>query len=50
LGGLGPRIFKLYTMAQDRTVHQAIIPAGTVIAAPVAAAANDDELFADALF
>jgi hypothetical protein len=50
LGGLGPRIFKLYTMAQERAVHQAIIPAGTVIAAPVAAAANDDELFADALF
>lgn len=49
LGGLGPRIFKLYTMAQERTVHQAIIPVGTAVAAPVAAA-NDDELFADALF
>jgi predicted nucleic acid-binding Zn-ribbon protein len=49
LGGLGPRIFKLYTMAQERTVHQAVIPAGTVVAAPVAAA-NDDELFADTLF
>ena len=49
LGGLGPRIFKLYTMAQERTVHQAIIPAGVVIAALVAAA-NDDELFEDALF
>nr|WP_244506529.1 chemotaxis protein [Pararhizobium polonicum] len=49
LGELGPRIFKLYTMAQERTVHQAIIPAGTIAAAPVAMA-NDDELFADALF
>lgn len=50
LAGLGPRIFKLYTMAQERTVHQAIIPAGNVLAAPVTAATNDDELFEDALF
>ncbi len=54
LGNLGPRIFKLYTMAQERTVHQGIIPAGSVIAAapqqPVAAANDDEELFADALF
>ncbi len=50
LAGVGPRIFKLYTMAQERTVHQAIIPAGNVLAAPVTAATNDDELFEDALF
>lgn len=50
LAGLGPRIFKLYTMAQERTVHQAIIPAGNVLTAPVTAATNDDELFEDALF
>jgi hypothetical protein len=50
LAGLGPRIFKLYTMAQERSVHQAIIPSATVVAVPVTAAANDDELFEDALF
>lgn len=50
LSHLGPRIFKLYTMAQERTVHQAIIPSTAVVAVPIAAAANDDELFEDALF
>ncbi|HTO31620.1 MAG TPA: hypothetical protein VL202_10660 [Pararhizobium sp.] len=55
LGNLGPRIFKLYTMAQERTVHQGIIPAGALTAvsapqAPAPAANHDDELFADALF
>lgn len=53
LGSLGPRIFKLYTMMQERKVHQGIITASTVTAtaAQAPAATNDDEeLFADALF
>ena len=51
LGGMGPRIFKLYTMAQEPTVHQAIVPAGNVVVvAPVAAVNDDEDLFADALF
>ncbi|MDE1995903.1 MAG: chemotaxis protein, partial [Rhizobiaceae bacterium] len=49
---LGARIFKVYTMAQERNVHRDIIPTGDV-AAPVAATpakTDDEDLFADALF
>jgi len=51
---LDRKIFKLYTMAQERSVHRAIIPAieeeAAAPAATPAAAENDEDLFADALF
>jgi len=52
---LDRKIFKLYTMVQERNVHRAIIPATEEEAAPAAAAApaaggDDEDLFADALF
>jgi len=52
---LDRKIFKLYTMVQERNVHRAIIPAIEEEAAPAAAAASaaagdDEDLFADALF
>ncbi len=51
---LDKRIFKLYTMAQERTVHRDIVPAAEEAATQVeetaSAAAEDDDLFADALF
>lgn len=50
---LGERIFKLYTMSQERTVHRDVIPAadGVVLSlVPEPAAADDEDLFADALF
>ena len=52
---LDRKIFKLYTMAQERNVHRAIIPAIEERAAPAAAATpavagDDEDLFADALF
>ncbi|TCL69747.1 chemotaxis protein [Rhizobium sp. BK251] len=50
---LDQKVFKLYTMMQERTVHRSILPAGEAVAsAPVETPkANDDEdLFADALF
>lgn len=53
LGPLGQRIFKLYTMVQERNIHRAILAAGEESVAPAAepAKSNDDEdLFADALF
>jgi hypothetical protein len=49
---LSARIFKIYTMAQERNVHRDII-AMDDSAAPAAAApakTNDEDLFADALF
>jgi len=49
----GARIFKLYTMAQEREIHLGFLPAGAgaVTTAPVAAApASDEDLFEDALF
>jgi hypothetical protein len=49
---LGERIFKVYTMSQERVVHRDIIPADEAAAPAVAEAAktNDEDLFADALF
>lgn len=52
---LDRKIFKLYTMVQERNVHRAIIPAIEEEAAPAATAApaaagDDEDLFADALF
>ncbi|MDM9620223.1 chemotaxis protein [Rhizobium sp. S96] len=51
---LDKRIFKLYTMAQERTVHRDIVPAteeaATQVEETASAAAEDDDLFADALF
>jgi len=51
LAPLGARIFKVYTMQQERVVHQAIIPmAEAVTAAPEPQSKSDDDLFEDALF
>lgn len=52
---LDRKIFKLYTMVQERNVHRGIIPAteeaASTAAAPEAAKpADDEDLFADALF
>ncbi|KQV66123.1 hypothetical protein [Rhizobium sp. Root1220] len=50
---LDHRIFKLYTMVQERNVHRDIIPSTGEPAAPAAAAtaaAEEEDLFADALF
>lgn len=48
------RVYKLYTMAQERDIHLHFLPASaaTSSAAPASqpAAADDDDLFADALF
>lgn len=53
LGPLDQKIFKLYTMVQERNIHRDILPAGEqgAAAAPEPAKSDDDEdLFADALF
>ncbi|OWO92694.1 chemotaxis protein [Rhizobium esperanzae] len=50
---LDRKIFKLYTMVQERNIHRDIIPAGEEsIPAPAETtkAENDEDLFADALF
>lgn len=51
---LDRKIFKLYTMAQERTVHRNIVPAteeaATVTVVETAQPADDEDLFADALF
>ncbi|OWV81512.1 chemotaxis protein [Rhizobium sp. R634] len=50
---LDRKIFKLYTMVQERNVHRGIIPASEeAAAAPAEApkAEDDEDLFADALF
>ena len=51
---LDRKIFKLYTMAQERNVHRGIIAASEdaapVVAEPVAAVSSDEDLFEDALF
>ncbi|MDL2405570.1 chemotaxis protein [Rhizobium calliandrae] len=49
---LGARIFKVYTMAQERNIHRDIIAMDDRVAPAVAAPAktDDDDLFADALF
>lgn len=51
---LDRKIFKLYTMAQERNVHRGIIAASEdaapVAAEPVAAVSSDEDLFEDALF
>nr|WP_307233490.1 chemotaxis protein [Pararhizobium capsulatum] len=54
LGGLSQRVFKTYTMVQERNVHNAVIPQieafAPLTAAPVQAAQSDEDLFEDALF
>ncbi|CAN7244856.1 chemotaxis protein [Rhizobium sp. LjRoot254] len=53
VAGLGARILKLYTMAQEREIHSGFLPAaaGAVAATPTTSAATSDEdLFEDALF
>ncbi len=53
LGSLSQRIFKTYTMMQERHVHNAIIPqmeAFDTPAAPVKEVQSDEDLFEDALF
>ncbi|NEJ20942.1 chemotaxis protein [Rhizobium leguminosarum] len=50
---LDRKIFKHYTMVQERNIHRDIIPAGednTPAPAEAAKAENDEDLFADALF
>jgi len=50
---LGGRIFKLYTMVQEREIHLGFLPAaaGTLAAAPAATTpASDEDLFEEALF
>lgn len=49
---ISARIYRIYTMAQERTVHEVVLPvAETAAAAPAPSApATDDELFDDALF
>ncbi|WP_421361692.1 chemotaxis protein [Agrobacterium rosae] len=47
------QVFKLYTMAQERDIHLRFLPASTATSSSFAsqsAAAEDDDLFADALF
>ena len=54
LAPLSQRVFKTYTMVQERNVHHAVIPPMEGFEAPAAASApaaqNDDDLFDDALF
>ncbi|ANP87128.1 chemotaxis protein [Rhizobium leguminosarum] len=50
---LDRKIFKHYTMVQERSIHRGIIPASedsTSAPAETAKAENDEDLFADALF
>lgn len=49
---LSARIFKTYTMAQERVIHQRFLPVVDTPAStePVLAGADDDELFEAALF
>lgn len=51
-GEVGARIYRTYTMMQERAVHEAILPTGAdaAAAAPAATPASDDDLFEDALF
>lgn len=49
---LDRKIFKLYTMVQERNVHRDIVPAmeqGTAAVAKAAKVGDDEDLFADAL-
>jgi hypothetical protein len=49
--GLGSRIYRIYTMASERDVHQAYFPMLAVETASAASAtASDEDLFEDALF
>lgn len=53
VAGLNARIFKLYTMAQEREIHLDLMPAlteATPATTPAAAATADEDLFEDALF
>ena len=54
IGPLDRKIFKLYTMVQERNVHRNIIPANeettTMAPAEPAKAQSDEDLFEDALF
>lgn len=46
---VGARIYRTYTMMQERAVHETILPGHLTTTAP-AAPASDDDLFEDALF
>ncbi len=53
--GFASRVYKLYTMANERDIHVRYFPANnssSQASAPAAASAqaDDDDLFADALF
>jgi len=55
--GFSHRVYKLYTMSQERDIHVRFLPAyvatanaASVASASQSAAADDDDLFADALF
>lgn len=52
--GLATRVYKLYTMAQERDIHVRYLPAATASSTASSEAAakveDDDDLFADALF
>lgn len=51
VAGLSARIFRTYTMASERDIHQAYFPMDAVEAVPAAAKVESDEdLFEDALF
>ncbi len=50
LAGLSERIFKIYTMAAEREIHASVFRVVAPVAESAPALANDDELFADALF
>ena len=50
LAALSERIFKIYTMAAEREIHAAVFGVVAPITESGPASANDDELFADALF
>lgn len=47
---ISERIFKVYTMAAEREIHASVFGVINRIGESVQAAANDEELFADALF
>lgn len=52
LAPLGARILKIYTMAQERTVHHDFVPSqsGGILHVVETAPASDEDLFEDALF
>lgn len=49
---LGTRIYRIYTMVQERATHEQVLPSGdtTPVAAAPTGPQSDDDLFEDALF